>query len=134
MASRDAGPILGLDHIDLVVEALDVAVAPYEGCSTRPARRGAGGGAGLGPLRAGQYRAGPGGARGEPSALARHVAHRPDGAHAALGALGFAVADPDGAARLLERRGLPAAGPRCPGWVARRPRCCPTPRAACTCC
>ena len=117
MVSRDAGPILGLDHITLVVEALDAAVAAYEvlfdqACTAR------GEAAGLAWARfalanTALVLVAP---RGEPSALARHVAHRPDGAQAALGALGFAVADPDGAARLLRRRGLPAAGPPLP-WL-----------------
>jgi catechol 2,3-dioxygenase-like lactoylglutathione lyase family enzyme len=117
MVSRDAGPILGLDHITLVVEALDAAVASYEvlfdqACTAR------GEAAGLAWARfalsnTALVLVAP---RGEPSALARHVAHRPDGAQAALGALGFAVADPDGAARLLRRRGLPAAGPALP-WL-----------------
>jgi catechol 2,3-dioxygenase-like lactoylglutathione lyase family enzyme len=45
-----------------------------------------------------------------------HIANLPSGARAALGALGFAVADLESATRLLQRRGLPAAGPTLP-WL-----------------
>src|SRR6476660_4119132 len=45
MASRDGGPVLGLDHITLAVAALDAAVAAYEtlfaqGCEARVAAEG----------------------------------------------------------------------------------------------
>ncbi|MFC7476373.1 VOC family protein [Dankookia sp. GCM10030260] len=120
MASRDTDLILGLDHITLVVEALDATVAAYEslfaqGCTAR------GEAAGLEWARfalanTALVLVAP---RGEATALARQVAQRPEGARAALGALGFAAADPDGAARLLERRGLPAAGPALP-WLDRQ--------------
>ncbi|TDH59465.1 glyoxalase [Dankookia rubra] len=120
MASRDAGPILGLDHITLVVEALDEAVAAYEtlfaqGCGGRGAAEGLDW-ARFGLANTALVLVAP---RGEAGAVARHVAHRPDGAPAALGALAFATAAPDGAARLMERRGLPAAGPALP-WLGRQ--------------
>lgn len=117
MASRDAGPILGLDHITLVVEALDGAVAAYEtlfaqGCDGRGAAEGLDW-ARFALANTALVLVAPRGAAGP---LARHVAQRPDGTAAALGALGFAAADPDGTARLLERRGLPAAGAALP-WL-----------------
>ncbi|WP_431267046.1 VOC family protein [Dankookia sp. P2] len=115
MASRDGGPVLGLDHITLAVAALDAAIAVYgtlfaQGCEARGAAEDLDW-ARFGLANTALVLVAP---RGAASPLARHVAHRPDGAGAALGALAFAVAEPEGAARLLERRGLPAAGPALP--------------------
>jgi catechol 2,3-dioxygenase-like lactoylglutathione lyase family enzyme len=113
MTLTDAGLILGLDHTTLVVEELDAAVAAYETLFAQPCtRRGTAEGldwalfalANTALVLVAQH--------GKPGALATHVASRPPGAGAALSALGFAVADPERAARLLERRGLPAAGPQ----------------------
>jgi catechol 2,3-dioxygenase-like lactoylglutathione lyase family enzyme len=117
MASRDAGPVLGLDHITLAVEALDAAVAAYATLFAQgPAERGTAEGLDWARFALANTALVLVAPRGEPGALARHVARRPDGASAALGALGFAVAEPESAARLLERRGLPAAGPALP-WL-----------------
>jgi catechol 2,3-dioxygenase-like lactoylglutathione lyase family enzyme len=124
MASRDAaGLVLGLDHITLAVEDLGATTSAYETLFAQPCSAS---GTAEGGLDWAQFTLGntalvlvsaaPGG--GESSALATHVAARPAGETAVLGALAFAVADPETAARLLERRGLPAAGPAVP-WLGR---------------
>lgn len=120
MASRDAGLILGLDHITLAVTALDGPVAAYEtlfaqGCTGRGTAEGLDW-ARFALANTALVLVAP---RGEAGVLANHVALRPDGARAALGALAFAVAEPEGAARLLDRRGLPAASPALP-WLNRQ--------------
>ncbi len=84
MAAEGAGPILGLDHVAVAVPRLDAAVAIYEALFAQPPA-----------------------ARGE--AWARF-----DLANTALvlaggqTGLAFAVAELEGALRLLARRGLPA--------------------------
>lgn len=111
-----AGAILGLDHVTLAVTALEPAVAAYSTLFGRAAdARGEAQGLGWGVFRLANSSlvlVTPAGARaGEtPGNLAAHLAGGRD-AGAALGALAFGVADPEGAARLLERRGLPAGGP-----------------------
>jgi catechol 2,3-dioxygenase-like lactoylglutathione lyase family enzyme len=110
------GPILGLDHATLVVEALDAAVAAYEALFARPCdRRGSAEGLDWARFALANTALVLVAPRGAPGPLAAHVApvphQRPAEARAALGAVGFAVADPAATARLLERRGLPAAGP-----------------------
>ncbi|GGC71878.1 glyoxalase [Siccirubricoccus deserti] len=112
MGSNEGGPILGLDHITLAVDGLDAAMAAYETLFAQPCD-GRGTAEGLEWARfalanTSLVLVAP---HGEPSTLAAHLASRPAGARAALGALGFAVAEPESAARLLGRRGLPAAGP-----------------------
>jgi catechol 2,3-dioxygenase-like lactoylglutathione lyase family enzyme len=112
MAPQGAGPILGLDHVTLVVEALDAAVPVHEmllgqACGRRGDSEGVAWACFV-LANTTLVLVAPGGA---PGPLAGHVAHRPDGAPAALGALGFAAAAPEATARLLDRRGLPAAHP-----------------------
>lgn len=117
MTLRDAGLIQGLDHVTLAVEDLDAAVPVYERLLAQPCtRRGATEGlawALFALANTGLVLVAP---QGEPGASAAHLANQPAGERAALGALAFAVAEPDGAARLLGRRGLPAAGPAFP-WL-----------------
>ena len=131
MASSETGQILGLDHATLVVEALDGAVATYETLFAHPCdRRGSAEGLDWARFALANTALVLVAPRGAPGPLAAHVApvlgqqvpgqrvpdqrvpdQRPAEARAALGAVGFAVADPATTARLLERRGLPAAGP-----------------------
>ena len=119
MASSDAGPILGLDHTTLVVEALDSAVSTYETLFAQSCtRRGAVEGLEWACFTLANTALVLVASGGEPSALAAHMAHPTAAARAVLGALGFAVADLQSAVRLLERRGLPAAGPALP-WFGR---------------
>jgi catechol 2,3-dioxygenase-like lactoylglutathione lyase family enzyme len=117
MGSNEGGPILGLDHITLAVDGLDAAVVAYETLFAQPCD-GRGTAEGLEWARFALTNTSlvlvvP---HGKPSSLAAHLASRPAGARAALGALGFTVAEPESAARLLGRRGLPAAGPPLP-WL-----------------
>lgn len=112
MASTDAGLILGLDHATLVVADLDAAVATHETLFAQPCtRRGVAPGLAWASFTLANTTlvlVAPHGAPEEPAnALRAYLALRP----AALGALGFAVAEPERAARLLDRRGLPGAGP-----------------------
>ena len=119
MASSDAGPILGLDHTTLVVEALDSAVSTYETLFAQSCtRRGAVEGLEWACFTLANTALVLATSGGEPSGLAAHLAHPAAAARAVLGALGFAVADLQSAVRLLERRGLPAAGPALP-WFGR---------------
>jgi catechol 2,3-dioxygenase-like lactoylglutathione lyase family enzyme len=119
MASSDVGTIQGLDHATLAVEDLDAAVATYETLFAQPCtRRGTAEGLDWACFALANTALVLVAPHGEPSALAAQVAGRPAGAQAALGALAFAVAESDSAARLLGRRGLPAAGPEVP-WLGR---------------
>ncbi len=119
MESRETRPILGLDHVTVVVEDLDPAVAAYERLfALAPAQRGAADGLGWACFALANMTLVLVAPRGVPGVLARHLAARPEGERAALGALAFASADPEGTARLLERRGLPAAAAPIP-WLGR---------------
>lgn len=119
MRSDSAGAILGLDHVTLAVEAIDPALQAYEALFGQPcAQRGTAEGldwARFALANTALVLVAPAGTAGT---LAGQVASRPAGEAAALGALAFAVADPASTARLLERRGLPAAGPALP-WLGR---------------
>ena len=119
MGSGKGGPILGLDHVTLVVDELDAAVSTYETLFAQPCtRRGAAEGlewAWFALANTALVLVAP---HGEPTSLAAHVASRSPGTRAALGALGLAVAELESATRLLERRGLPAAGPPL-SWLGR---------------
>lgn len=118
MTSQDAGTILGLDHLTLAVGDLAAATSAYETIFAQSAARS---GTEAGTAECLDWAAfaldnttlvlvaAPDASEG----LARHLAPGPG-----LGALGFAVAEPERAARLLERRGLPAAGPPLP-WLGR---------------
>lgn len=118
MPSSGAGPILGLDHAALVVDELDAAVAVHEtlfgeACT----RRGTTEELDWALFTLANTALVLVAMRGKPGALA-HLASPPAGARAVLGALTFTVAEPESAARLLGRRGLPAAGPPLP-WLGR---------------
>lgn len=102
-SARDA--ILGLDHVVLVVAALDPAVAVYAVILGRDCRDRGEGWARFALANTALVLA---------EAGAAPLAARAEG----IGALAFAVADPDSTVRLLERRGLPAAGPALP-WLGR---------------
>ncbi len=98
MGPGSAGLILGLDHVTLAVARLDAAVAAYETLfELRPASPGEANG----PLWA----------RFDLANTALVLA-APEGT--VRTGLAFAVAEPESAIRLLERRGLPAAGPALP--------------------
>lgn len=110
-----AGPILGLDHVTLAVAALDAAVATCETLfGTACTRRGTADGLDWACFPLANAALVLLARQGAPGPLASHLAGGPAGA--GLGALAFAVADLAGAARLLERRGLPPAGPALP-WL-----------------
>ena len=118
MTSQDAGRILGLDHLTLAVGDLAAATAAYATIFDQHVTE-AGRAEGLAWAAFALANttlvlvAAPEAADG----LARHLAAGPG-----PGALGFAVADPERAARLLERRGLPAEGPPRP-WLGRSATC-----------
>ncbi|WP_165838968.1 VOC family protein [Roseicella frigidaeris] len=121
------GPILGLDQVVLAVADLAPAAAAYATLFGRPCEgRGTAEGLDRASFRLANTRlvlAAPQGiAAGEAAAFARHLAPpapgQGAGPHGALGGLGFAVAETGAALRLLERRGLPAAGPARP-WLGR---------------
>ncbi len=110
MASAETLGVLGLDHATLVVPDLAAAIATYEtlfaqGCTGR--------GSAEGLDWACFALANTALVLVTPGAQATHMAPVPAG----LGALAFAVAEPERSARLLERRGLPGAGPALP-WLA----------------
>ncbi len=124
----DAGAILGLDHVTLAVPALEPAVAAYAMLFGRAAdARGQAQGLGWAAFRLANTSlvlVAPDGVRDDvaregetPGEFAAHLAGGRE-AGAALGALAFGVAAADAAARLLERRGLPASGPPQP-WLGR---------------
>jgi len=117
MRSGEAGAIRGLDHVTLVVGALAPALAAYETLFDQPCdARGEEHGlawANFALANTALVLVAParGTSAGAPGLLAAHVAPPPTEGEAALGALAFAVDTIEAAARLLERRGLPAAGP-----------------------
>ena len=114
MAASGGGPIRGLDHATLVVEALDSAVTAYETLFDRPCdARGSAEGldwARFAVANTALVLVAP------REAASPFLAPLPAGVRAAFGAVAFAVEDPAAAARLLERRGLPAAAPALP-WL-----------------
>jgi hypothetical protein len=114
MAASRGGPIRGLDHATLVVEALDSAVTAYETLFDRPCdARGSAEGldwARFAVANTALVLVAP------REAASPFLAPLPAGVRAAFGAVAFAVEDPAAAARLLERRGLPAAAPALP-WL-----------------
>jgi len=116
MAKNDRDLILGLDHTTQVVTDLPAAVARHTLLFNQPPAA-----EGSTPALAwAQFRLAntalvlvqP---LGAPDALATHLA---PATAPALGAAAFAVAEPEHAARLLERRGLPSLGPALP-WLGR---------------
>lgn len=115
----DAGAILGLDHVTLAVAALEPALATYSTVFGRPAdARGEAQGLSWARFRLANTNLVLVAPAGAPGDLAAHLAGRREGEGAALGALAFGVSDPESAARLLDRRGLPAAGAPQP-WLGR---------------
>lgn len=119
MRSGEAGAILGLDHVTLAVTALDPALGAYATLFGRAAdARGEAQGFRWAAFRLANTSLVLVAPAGAPGDLAAHLAGRWEGETAALGALAFDVTDPQSAARLLERRGLPAAGPPQP-WLGR---------------
>jgi catechol 2,3-dioxygenase-like lactoylglutathione lyase family enzyme len=111
MAAGEGGPVLGLDHIVLAVEDLEAAAAAHEALFAQPCdRRGVTESLGWARFDLANTALVLVASQGGPATAL------PDGARAALTGLGFAVADLDRALRLLDRRGLPAAGPAQP-WL-----------------
>jgi hypothetical protein len=133
----NAGPILGLAHTTLAVENLDTAVAAYKVLFAQPCtRRGTAEGfdsACFAVTNTALVLVAP---HGELPPFEMHVANRPAGTRASLGALGFAVAELESATRLLQRRGLPTAGPMLPWRGGLSVPLAPARRlpAACTSC
>ena len=114
MTAQDAGGILGLDHLTLAVADLAAATAAYATIFDQPASQsGTAKGLAWAAFALANTTLVLVAAPEATDGLARHLAAGPG-----LGALGFAVADPARAARLLERRGLPAEGPPRP-WLGR---------------
>mgnify|MGYP002785202245 FL=1 len=116
MRLDSAGLVLGLDHVTLVVAALDDAVAAYAALFGQPcARRGRESGVDWALFALANTALVLVAPCGTPDGLAAHVTGTAAGS---IAALAFATADPGGTARLLERRRLPAAGPALP-WLGR---------------
>ncbi|MBY0333392.1 MAG: hypothetical protein K2X49_22255, partial [Acetobacteraceae bacterium] len=96
-----AGPVLGLDHVTLVVAALDDAVAAYAALFGQPcARRGRDAGVDWALFALANTALVLVAPCGTPDGPAAHVAGAPA---RSIAALAFATADPAGAARLLDR-------------------------------
>jgi catechol 2,3-dioxygenase-like lactoylglutathione lyase family enzyme len=119
MALSDAGLVLGLDHVTLVVEDLGEAVATYETLFAQScAGRGEGDGLNWALFAVANTALVLVAPHGEPTPLSEHIASPPAGTTTAIGALAFAVTELEHAGLLLSRRGLPAIEPAVP-WLDR---------------